>query len=106
MGIGMSLHKMARPRPSRPAFHRDVDATVSPIKGKFRVHFYVPKDYKRYKKLKGSFTLNGATGANHFRFSGRLRNRKLKPGRYRLVATPVVPGEQVVAAKAAFRIVR
>ena len=54
MGIGMSLHKMARPRPSRPAFHRDVDATVSPIKGKFRVHFYVPKDYKRYKKLKGN----------------------------------------------------
>lgn len=54
MGIGMSLHKMARPRPSRPAFHRDVDATISPIKGKFRIHFYVPKDYKRYKKLKGN----------------------------------------------------
>ncbi|KAF2633825.1 alpha/beta-hydrolase [Macroventuria anomochaeta] len=54
MGIGMSLHKMARPRPSRPAFHRDIDATVSPIKGKFRIHFYVPKDYKRYKKLKGN----------------------------------------------------
>jgi acetyl esterase/lipase len=54
MGIGMSLHKMARPRPSRPAFHKDVDATISPIKGKFRIHFYVPKDYKRYKKLKGN----------------------------------------------------
>lgn len=53
MGIGMVLHRMARPRPSRPTFHRDIDATVSPLKGKFRLNFYVPKDYKRHKKLKG-----------------------------------------------------
>lgn len=53
MGIGMLLHKMARPRPPKPAFHRDIEATVSPLKGKFRLNFYVPKEYKRYQKLKG-----------------------------------------------------
>lgn len=54
MGIGMMLHKLARPRPPHPAFTRDIDATVSPLKGKFRLNFYVPKDYKKQKKLKGN----------------------------------------------------
>ncbi|KAI8936787.1 hypothetical protein NX059_006031 [Plenodomus lindquistii] len=53
MGIGMLLHKLARPLPPKPAFYRDIEATVSPIGGKFRLNFYVPKEYKRYKKLKG-----------------------------------------------------
>ena len=53
MGIGMVLHRLARPRPLRAAFHQDIDATVSPLKGKFRLNFYVPKDYKRHRKLKG-----------------------------------------------------
>jgi len=53
MGIGMKLHRMARPRPYGPAFYQDIEATVSPLKGKFRLHFYVPKDYKRQRKLKG-----------------------------------------------------
>ncbi|KAH7078077.1 Alpha/Beta hydrolase protein [Paraphoma chrysanthemicola] len=54
MGIGMMLHKLARPRPPKPAFYRDIDATVSPLKGKFKLNFYVPKDYRRQKKLKGN----------------------------------------------------
>jgi acetyl esterase/lipase len=54
MGIGMMLHRLARPRPPKPAFHRDIDATVSPLKGKFRLNFYVPEDYKKQKKLKGT----------------------------------------------------
>lgn len=54
MGIGMILHKLARPRPPRPAFYRDIEATVSPLKGKFRLNFYVPKDYKKQKKLKAN----------------------------------------------------
>jgi acetyl esterase/lipase len=53
MGIGMMLHKLARPRPSSPSFHRTIDATVSPLKGQFQLHFYVPKDYRKQKKLKG-----------------------------------------------------
>jgi acetyl esterase/lipase len=53
MGIGMFLHKLARPLPPSPSFVRTIDATVSPLKGKFKLHFYVPKDYNRRKKLKG-----------------------------------------------------
>jgi acetyl esterase/lipase len=53
MGIGMLLHRLARPLPPSPSFHEYVDATISPLKGKFRLQFYVPKDYKANKKLKG-----------------------------------------------------
>lgn len=53
MAIGMMLHKLARPRPPSPSFHRTIDATVSPLKGKFKLYFYVPKDYHKQKKLKG-----------------------------------------------------
>jgi acetyl esterase/lipase len=53
MGIGMMLHRMARPVPPSPSFRRHVDATVSPLKGKFPISFYVPKDYKARKQLKG-----------------------------------------------------
>lgn len=53
MGIGMLLHRLARPLPPSPSFHEYIDATVSPLKGKFRLQFYVPKDYHANKKLKG-----------------------------------------------------
>jgi acetyl esterase/lipase len=54
MGIGMMLHKLARPLPPKPTFNRTIDSTVSPLKGQFKLHFYVPKDYNRVKKLKGA----------------------------------------------------
>ncbi|ORX99544.1 Alpha/Beta hydrolase protein [Clohesyomyces aquaticus] len=53
MGIGMQLHRLARPLPPSPSFHRYIEATVSPLKGKFRLQFYVPKDYHSRKRLKG-----------------------------------------------------
>jgi hypothetical protein len=56
--------------------------------------------------LKGSFTRDGVLGANSFHFTGRLRGRKLKPGRYRLVSTPSVGGTKGVPTSAGFRIVR
>ena len=34
----------------------------------------------RYVAVKGSFTHAGAAGRNSFRFSGRLRGKRLKPG--------------------------
>jgi acetyl esterase/lipase len=52
MGIGMTLHRMAPPRPPPPSFHRSVRATVSPRKGRFNLQFYVPKDYCVHKKQK------------------------------------------------------
>jgi hypothetical protein len=41
----------------------------------------------RYVALRGSFAHQAAAGLNQPRFSGRLRNRALKPGSYRLAAT-------------------
>jgi hypothetical protein len=40
----------------------------------------------RYLALAGAFSRPGAQGANSFRFTGRLRSRRLAPGRYRLSA--------------------
>jgi hypothetical protein len=44
------------------------------------------KKCKRFVRLKGSFTHSGTEGTNAFQFDGRLRGKRLKPGRYRLVA--------------------
>jgi len=52
--------------------------------------------------LKGSFVDSGSAGANSIRFTGRLRGRKLRPGRYLLVARPAGGS----ASKVKFRIVR
>jgi hypothetical protein len=38
-----------------------------------------------YKPLKGSFSVSGNAALNSFKFSGRIENRTLKPGKYRLV---------------------
>lgn len=42
-----------------------------------------------YRTMRGSFTHRGAAGQNRFRFSGRLRNRRLPGGRYRLEAIAI-----------------
>jgi hypothetical protein len=65
------------------------------------------KNRKRKKcnlGLKGSFTHQGNQGTNSFRFTGRLRNRKLKPSRYNLVAKAV--GSTAKARRDKFTIVR
>jgi hypothetical protein len=41
----------------------------------------------RYRALKGEFTDQGVGGPNSFRFSGRIRGKALKPGKYRLVGS-------------------
>jgi hypothetical protein len=40
-----------------------------------------------YKPLKGRFSVQGAAGANSFRFSGKIGGKTLKPGPYRLVGS-------------------
>jgi streptogramin lyase len=40
----------------------------------------------RYARQSGNFTVQGAAGSTRFRFTGRLRNRKLPVGTYRLAA--------------------
>jgi hypothetical protein len=56
--------------------------------------------------LRGGFTQTGVAGSNSFRFTGRLRGRKLSPGRYLLVATPTADGVSGLARSTRFRIRR
>jgi hypothetical protein len=43
-------------------------------------------NHGRFKALAGSFTASATAGANRFHFDARLKGKRLKPGRYRLVA--------------------
>ncbi|HEX4759288.1 MAG TPA: choice-of-anchor Q domain-containing protein [Thermoleophilaceae bacterium] len=58
----------------------------------------------RYVALKGSFTHKDKAGANKLHFTGRLRRRALRPGRYRLSATPRVQGKKGKALNTSFKI--
>jgi len=61
----------------------------------------------RYRLLRGSFSVRGVTGQNRFRFSGRLRGRKLTPGSYRLRgAATDAAGNRSAPKRVNFRIVR
>jgi hypothetical protein len=60
----------------------------------------------RLVALTGSFTVVGNVGANSFRFTGRIGGRSLKPGRYQLVATPIVGGKTGTAASVSFGIIK
>jgi hypothetical protein len=56
--------------------------------------------------LSGSFTRTGNAGTNTFRFTGRMAGRQLKPGSYRLVATPRANGQTGRPVGVAFRIIK
>ena len=56
--------------------------------------------------IRGSFTLPARAGTNSFRFTGRLGARKLTPGSYRLIATPLISAKPGRPASASFRIIR
>jgi hypothetical protein len=62
------------------------------------------KRCKLYQIVKGSFRHKGKAGTNSFKFSGRVSNKKLRPGRYRLVAT--IGTSKSNPKRANFRIVR
>jgi hypothetical protein len=53
---------------------------------------------------RGGFTRHGRAGTNRFRLTGRLRGRRLRPGRYRLTAVPTAGGVRGLAANAPFRV--
>lgn len=58
----------------------------------------------RYVKVKGAFNVGGTTGANEFKFTGRIGDRRLAKGGYRLVATPTTGTKAGSAVRARFRI--
>jgi hypothetical protein len=51
------------------------------------------------KPLRGAFTVSGFAGQNSFKFSGRIGNRALRPGRYRLKGST-----QSISRRAGFKI--
>jgi hypothetical protein len=56
--------------------------------------------------VSGSFTRAGAAGANSFRFTGRLRGRKLAPGGYRLTGVAANTNGKSSAVTTTFNIVK
>lgn len=68
-----------------------------------RVRFFVQRAVRgTYRRVRGAFAHRGSRGTNRFHFSGRVRGRRLRPGRYRLVAaTPGAPAPK----RTRFRIV-
>jgi hypothetical protein len=58
----------------------------------------------RFLAVRGSFTRTRPAGADRFTFTGRLTGHALKPGRYRLVATPTANGHAGKPTRAGFRI--
>jgi hypothetical protein len=60
----------------------------------------------RFVAVPGAFTRRRPAGAASFTFTGRIANRALTPGRYRLAATPAANGRTGRPARASLRIVR
>lgn len=61
----------------------------------------------RWVTLPGLFRHTGVTGVNRFKFTGRLRGRKLRPGRYRLAITAKAGSAAASKVRtASFRLVR
>jgi Glycine rich protein len=59
----------------------------------------------RYVRVRGSFNYAGAAGVNRLRFRGRMAGRKLRRGRYRLVAVATdAAGNRSRPVRRAFRI--
>ena len=82
-----------------------VSYTLSePATSRFRVQ---RRKGGRYVMLRGRFKHTGSMGKNHFKFTGRLRGRKLRPGRYRLVMVAVdAAANKSPTKRLKFRIVR
>jgi len=76
-------------------------------KGRCVVERRKGKACKAYKKVKGSFSDSGSAGTNSLRFSGRLAQKPLRPGRYRLVGfARNAAGNTGTTVRTGFRIVR
>ena len=59
----------------------------------------------RWRRMKGKFANSGHAGANSFRWRGGLRGRRLRPGRYRLVAQALDPsGARSATLRKRFRV--
>ena len=77
------------------------------VRGKCWLHRRAGKRCALTLRVRGSYSVAGARGVNRSRFRGRLRGRKIKPGRYYLVAVATdLAGNRSRAVRVAFRIRR
>ena len=85
---------------------RSGKACIAPPRHRRRHHHYTA--CTRYLPVRGfTFTHTDPAGANSFKFSARIGNRKLPPGAYRLTATPHnSAGQTGPTVSAPFTIVR
>jgi hypothetical protein len=60
----------------------------------------------RLVAARGSFSRSGVTGANRFGSTGRIGATTLKPGKYRLVATPTANDQVGAPVSTSFSIVK
>ena len=60
----------------------------------------------RYPLLPGSYTHSATQGMNSLPFSGRVGSRRLKPGTYRLHASPRTASGRGTPRRKTFRIIR
>ena len=119
LGSGPSAiaRKKKTPKGSRVSYTLAEDATVEftverATKGRRKGRKCVVKRRKgkrctTYKQIKGSFVQTGKKGANGFKFTGRVGDRKLRPAGYRLVAIATdAAGNRGKAVRTGFRIKR
>jgi hypothetical protein len=112
-----SARRKKTPKGSRVSYTLAEDATVTfrverASKGRRKGKKCVAKRKRGrrctiYRRVKGSFTHAGKTGSNSFKFSGRVRGKKLRAARYRLVAVATdTAGNRGKAVRRSFRIKR
>src|SRR4051812_15386179 len=96
-----------RRRGARISYALDEQATVTFTVKRIITRVVRGRKRTRYRPVRGSFIDAGELGGNRIRFSGRMSGRRLKPGRYRLIALPVDAARNTGnAALARFRVVR
>ena len=89
---------VARGRGARVSYRLSIAARV-----RFKVERLMPRG--RRLAVRGGFRHSGRVGSNAFRFTGRVGGRALRPGRYRLIATPLaIDGRRGKSRVAGFRV--
>jgi PKD domain len=93
-----------RPRAARRRAGTRIRFTLSEAA---RVELTVQRRRRGRWVRRGRFAVPGSAGGNRRRWSGRLRRRALRPGRYRMLAIARDPaGQRSTRARARFRIIR
>jgi hypothetical protein len=116
---GSTTTKNARPTGARVSYEVSIDARVrfTVLRGttgrraagtcaKPAKSNRAGKRCTRFVRVPGSFTRKALRGGDAFTFTGRMAGKRLRRGRYRLVARATARGKTAVSAEVGFRIAR